>query len=107
PLLDHVHGLDAGNQAGGGVKGLQSHHRPESSFDGTVVLLHKIVNWHACLARLPGARVDASAEYRRGTGIGATGACLAGRPEYLMSCELELLTGCPFDLPGCAASANP
>jgi hypothetical protein len=24
-----------------------------------------------------------------------------------MSCELELLLGRPYDLPGCAASANP
>lgn len=32
---------------------------------------------------------------------------MADRPKYLMSCELELLSGRPFDLPGCAASADP
>ena len=46
-------------------------------------------------------------DYYRSTGIGALGARMVGRPKYLMSCELELLSGRPFDLPGCAASANP
>lgn len=45
--------------------------------------------------------------YRPPTGIGVSGARMAGRPKYLMSCELELLSGRPFDLPGCAASADP
>ncbi len=50
---------------------------------------------------------DLSVDYYCSTGIGALGARMAGRPKYLMSCELELLSGRPFDFPGCAASANP
>uniref|UniRef100_UPI001C2C0BC4 hypothetical protein n=1 Tax=Ruegeria arenilitoris TaxID=1173585 RepID=UPI001C2C0BC4 len=46
-------------------------------------------------------------DYYWSTGIGALGARMAGRPKYLMSCELALLSGRPFDLPGCAVSADP
>src|SRR3712207_1814798 len=41
------------------------------------------------------------------TGTGAPGARGVGRPGYLMSCELALLSGRSCDLPGCAASADP
>jgi hypothetical protein len=62
----------------------------------------------ACSLRAPvRGRTMPTGVYRLCTGIGATGACLAGRPRLTMSCELELLSGCPFDSPGCAASANP
>lgn len=45
--------------------------------------------------------------YPSATGNGVSGARMVGRPKYLMSCELELLSGRPFDLPGCAVSADP
>jgi hypothetical protein len=41
------------------------------------------------------------------TRTGASGARGVGRPKYLMSCELVLLSGRLCDLPGCAVSADP
>ena len=41
------------------------------------------------------------------TRTGASGARGVGRPSYLMSCELALLSGRLCDLPGCAVSADP
>ena len=60
----------------------------------------------------PGARYPSQIFFHwrmvRPSGIGAPGARnLVGRPVYTMSRELVLVVGRPYDLPGCAASANP
>ena len=43
PLLDHVHGLDPGNQFLGTPKRLESEHRACDSFDAPMVLLDDVV----------------------------------------------------------------
>ena len=43
PFLDHVHGLDAGDDASGGPERLEPHHRSGSSLDRPVVLLDDVV----------------------------------------------------------------
>jgi hypothetical protein len=40
----------------------------------------------------------------RDRGVGST---KRRQADLTMSCELELLRGRPYDLPGCAASADP
>ena len=41
------------------------------------------------------------------TGIGASGARKRRQAVMTMNCEFELLLGRPYDLPGCAANADP
>jgi len=43
----------------------------------------------------------------RPSGTEAPGARSAGRPMYMMSCELALVAGRLCDSPGCAVSADP
>ena len=43
PLLDGVHGLDAGDQLGGCVESTETQHRPRSPLDRSVVLLDQVV----------------------------------------------------------------
>ena len=73
-----------------------------------------------CVQGLDGIRNrydDAGADVRLGStrswrmvrpsGTEAPGARSAGRPMYMMSCELVLVAGRLCDSPGCAVSADP
>lgn len=43
PLLDHVHGLDSGDEDSSTPKGLESEHGSGDPFDGPMILLNDVV----------------------------------------------------------------
>jgi hypothetical protein len=72
-----------------------------------MILLDDVVIGHNFCDATGGLGETSRWLYPRATGTGASGAREVGRPGYLMSCELALLSGRPCDQPGCAVSANP
>jgi hypothetical protein len=82
-------------------------HTSYPSLDPAMVLLQSIVIGHNFSDATRGLGEPSRWLYPGATGTGASGAHEVGRPGYLMSCELALLSGRPCDQPGCAVSANP
>jgi len=72
---DPMHEFNAGDGDRGASKALQSKHRTQTKFDRSMVLLNTPihVSWSLWI------------EYRRATGIGVSGARMAGRPKVPVS----------------------
>ena len=81
-------------------------HTSYPSLDAAMVLFRSIVIGHN-FDDAPRLGETSRWLYPRATGTGPLGAHEVGRPPYLMSRELALLSGRPCDQPGCAVSANP
>jgi hypothetical protein len=80
---------------------------PSRRFWSNASLLGAIVKGYGvCDAALPAGihRLRRSWMGHRDRGVGST---KRRQAVMTMSCELELLLGRPYDLPGCAASADP
>ena len=90
-----------------GYGALEAEHWPTSTLDAAVILLNAVVIRHNFLGATGSYDTSSCRLYPRVTGTGASGARQVGRPRYLMSCELALLSGRPCDQPGCAVSADP
>ena len=86
---------------------LETEHGSASALDAAVVLFKSVVIGHNFYGGTGGWANQAAGCILGVTGTGASGARQVGRPRYLMSCELALLSGRPCDQPGCAVSANP
>ena len=86
---------------------LETTHGPAPAFDATAILFKPVVIGHNFGDATGGLGETSRRLYPGATGTGASGAREVGRPPYLMSCELALLSGRPCDQPGCAVSANP
>jgi hypothetical protein len=68
--------------------------------------LERVVIWHVYIDTII-RTLGCESGQPFGTRMRVSGVHATGRPFRTMSCELELLSGRPLDLPGCAASANP
>ena len=67
----------------------------------------RVVKGHAVRDTRFAMEFPATKTYRWTAGIGDVGSMKRRQADLTMSCELELLHGRPYDLPGCAASADP
>ena len=86
---------------------LEPTHTSDTAFDSPMILLQPVIVGHILDDATGGWEKRSAGCILGRPGQGRREHLIVGRPSYLMSCELALLSGRPCDQPGCAVSADP